>query len=383
MNAGEHEQWLRGLVGDELDHGPDAPGPHLVEDEELLARWSAERLTPRERNEFLAHIARCALCRRTLGELIDSGIIDPPPVADQPQPQPQRARQRWPMIIFGIVATTTAALLLAVYLSSGRGPGSELAAARQAADAGRPQEAIEHLERLLASNPNPIIVREARELLRQVGLDVARVDLKAGRFDAVRELADRLAKFDVEPGRMANLRLRAEHHRTTELALADAGTLLDYGYETDGRVRRKGLIELNAEFLHRLKDWQAATARHADEPSLHLNLGQHYLAARESEKALAEFTAAAHSGPTAETHTGTGLALFQLEQFDAARRAFQAAVDLQPDSAAAHVNLAATLERLGKPAEARPHWLKARELATDPELRRQIEWHLNRPPDDD
>jgi len=287
----------------------------------------------------------------------------------------------WPFAAIGLVAAVAAMLFIAIMVGQRDNPRDEVARARHAAEAGQLGDAVDRLERVLARDPDHA---EARDLLQRFGLEYARSQLQAGRFDAVREVADRLAPHEAAPGRWLNLRLRAEDGRTTELALADAGTLLDYGYETDGRVRRKGLIELPPEFWKRLQEWQNAVAAHADEVVLHLNLGQQYLAARESEKALTEFDAVIGLDPFAAFgHAGRGLALFQREQFETARKSFERAVELEPESPAHRVNLAACLERQGLPADAKPHWRQARERTSDARLRELIDWHLTRPAADD
>ncbi|OYW19564.1 MAG: GlcNAc transferase, partial [Planctomycetales bacterium 12-60-4] len=57
-----------------------------------------------------------------------------------------------------------------------------------------------------------------------------------------------------------------------------------------------------------------------------------------------------------EAWTQLGCVLTETEEFDAAREAFQIALDRHPEFPDAHFHLAQVLERLGDHAAALPHW---------------------------
>ena len=47
-------------------------GPHFVDDDQLLDRWSASELTPAEHSEIISHLARCRECSLIVQEMIDA-----------------------------------------------------------------------------------------------------------------------------------------------------------------------------------------------------------------------------------------------------------------------------------------------------------------------
>ncbi len=64
-----------------------------------------------------------------------------------------------------------------------------------------------------------------------------------------------------------------------------------------------------------------------------------------------------------ETFLTEGNRLFREGRWEAARQQFQAAVQSQPDLAEAHYNLALAMDHMGDRAGAKPHYIKAANLA--------------------
>ena len=58
-----------------------------------------------------------------------------------------------------------------------------------------------------------------------------------------------------------------------------------------------------------------------------------------------------------------GNRLFREGQWEGARQQYQAAVQAQPDLAEAHYNLGLAMSKMGNPSEAKPHFIKAANLA--------------------
>ncbi len=67
--------------------------------------------------------------------------------------------------------------------------------------------------------------------------------------------------------------------------------------------------------------------------------------------------------PEAVRAMDEGNRLFATEQWEAARRQYETAIQIQPSLAEAHYNLALTLQELGNPKGARHHYLEAANLA--------------------
>jgi len=91
-------------------------GGHVVEDEERLACWEAGLLPPSQRDEMLAHLARCPRCRSELAAMVRQGHLS----FVQPDLEPEcpaRAfpTRRYPFWSWTLLAAA-ASLLLAVGL---------------------------------------------------------------------------------------------------------------------------------------------------------------------------------------------------------------------------------------------------------------------------
>jgi hypothetical protein len=140
------------------------------------------------------------------------------------------------------------------------------------------------------------------------------------------------------------------------IALAYAGRLTDFGFEIGGVAARDagrpgaGIAALRAqEVLNRTSGRSDLGAE--------LNRGHALLMLGRAEEALAEFrraTRRALGEPLA--WLGQGLAAFVLNDFAAAESAFRESLRLDPQSAAARLNLAMTLEELGKLDQAVTEW---------------------------
>ena len=64
-----------------------------------------------------------------------------------------------------------------------------------------------------------------------------------------------------------------------------------------------------------------------------------------------------------QTFLTEGNRLFREGRWEAARQQYDAAVQAQPDLAEAHYNLALAMDRMGNRVEAKPHYIKAANLA--------------------
>jgi tetratricopeptide (TPR) repeat protein len=380
-----------------------APGPHPADDLEQLTIWGLAQLPAAEEAVLVEHLARCAPCRRTVAALVREGVLEFPafqPDAPAREPafqpdapardvQPSLARRAemgfarrsssrgWRLPVYIGFALAASLLLVVGWLVWQSGPGSEMALARRALSAGEYVGARDRLERYLPLITDPAERTEAAKLLEEAGYTLARRDLEEKQFDAVAAAIDRWQQLGVASVRLDNLRLQAERRFPAEYALAKNRSLLDYGYEVDGSAPARALPEVKDADEAQLARWAELQARAEGDPKPALNRGQFLLALGRLDAARAVFEDVLMSHPDdGDAHTGLGLVAYQQRDYPTALTHFQAAVKQGPEDAAAHLNLAMTLERLDRKAEALPHWRQARERTTNEETREAIVNHL-------
>lgn len=100
-------------------------------------------------------------------------------------------------------------------------------------------------------------------------------------------------------------------------------------------------------------------------PSAHFKLGNSWLARGENQRAAEAFERALALDDQAETHAGLGLALFRLGRFAEAEPHFARALALDPDDPDPALGLAGTLAQLGRVDEAIEAYRKVLALAPD------------------
>ena len=234
-----------------------------------------------------------------------------------------------------VFSAVLAAVLLFSHAAFGgpRGKPADLAPA-PAAGSGAP-----------ASMPLPVpldIPPEARsavesETVEQMGLDGIAA-FQRGNFEGAREAYQRVLK--VEPNNLAAL----VNLGATEFRLGNDG-------EAERLLRRSLQIK-------------------TDNPTAWLNLGMIYLGREEPMRALAAVAQAvtyAPDDPVARNYLG--VAAGRNRWFDAAESELRRAIELRPDYADAHFNLAVfCLERIPPATElAKRHYREARRLGADPD----------------
>jgi tetratricopeptide (TPR) repeat protein len=357
---------------------PPVPGPHPVENDELLTCWSLGHLSDDELAAFTAHLADCPDCRRALTGLLRAGALTPPPAR---RPVFSRRRVlRFALALSGAAAAVAIAVSLWPRRARGpEGPAAELDRAKEELRRGDADGALARVEGLLDGGLEEGPRQRALALLEEAGYEKGRKALAESHFEEVQRLTQRLAGRGAGSARLSNLALQAERAMPGERALVFAGSLLDYGYEMDGLAPRKGLPVLDEQTERRQKAWERAVAEHPKDAALRINFGQFLVSLGDADEAEKQFEAArALGGAEAQARLGLGLAAYERERYDAALAHFRAAARASPQEVAAHVNLAICLERLERRGEARPHWLRARALAGGA-LRAAIDRHLQGP----
>ncbi len=367
--------WWRELLRAALRSDPRAAGPHITDDEELIACWAGGLLPG---NEVLDHLAECDSCRREVLRLVADGLLELPQ-EQRAVIRPRRLRWRGPAAL-----AFAATLLLAVgaYLwLHDRAPPRDpvLAAAKADLDERRYGDAVTRLETWL-DGEHPAADREqAKALLERAGYETAREELTGGRPSQADAVVEKLKRRGVASARLCNLALQAAQRQPVEVALVRHGSLLGYGYEMDGSSPGKALPVIDDASERTDRDFRAALRDYPNDAVLHINYGQFLLAQARTQEARDQFTAALKVDPDrAEAHLGLGLAAYELNEDDTALAEFESFLRQRPNDPDGYVNAAVTLERMGQAAKAVPRWQKAADLTADATLRQRIATHLKR-----
>jgi tetratricopeptide (TPR) repeat protein len=399
MNTEARDKFLRRLFRDAANNQPLAPGPHVSDDDELITCWSLGQLSPQQHEAFHKHLSDCPRCRQELAGLVRAGVAQVPepvegdllpfsigakPLAVPRREEPRAIRRSWTrsMPAFAAIAMAASVLfVLTTWLTWSRGSGANkiIAQAELDLEQNRPDQAIDKLEPLLSQQLDPQSRAHVATLVERSAYRLASQDLATGKLDEVQQTIQRATQHEIRSPRLLNLGLQADRGSPTEIALAPAGTLADYGFTLDGGRSREVPTVDATKVDEWLPKYQAGIADFPSDAILRLNYGQLLLKTGRTDDASRQFSAALAAEPTnAWAHLGLGLVHYQQDQFEEARKHFQAVLNEQRDNLGAHMNLAMTYERLGQADAAKVHWQRARELTADPKLRQQIDEHLAR-----
>jgi tetratricopeptide (TPR) repeat protein len=221
------------------------------------------------------------------------------------------------------------------------------------------------------------LLRGPRSTGEQVAYVTAQEALVDGEFDRVEAILDRAERGGAASARLRSLRAQAKRHIPNPLALAAAGRLSDFGHEIGGAVARDP-----ATLPHRTGLAAAETLLAdgtADDLETILNRGHLFLSQQRPQEALTEFERARRLAPQQPlAWLGSGIASFLLDDFTRAEADFRQAIRLDPGNLAARINLAMTLEEMGKTAETIDAWQEVLSRELDAGLRRQIELNVER-----
>jgi tetratricopeptide (TPR) repeat protein len=177
-------------------------------------------------------------------------------------------------------------------------------------------------------------------------------------------LSDRIKAIDAEAVRLI----------PAPLALAFAGRLTDFGFEIGGATAREtnsGQSTGKAEEALKVLARSGST-----DDTIALNRGHALLSIQQPREALVEFLKVVDRSPGSSlAWLGQGLARYALADYPAAEEAFRTSSRLDPELAAARVNLAMTLGEEGKIDEALAAWrdVLARPGAVSAQERQAIE----------
>ncbi len=374
-------------------------GSHFVDDEDLLLRWVEADVSPDEHTAMLEHMADCSKCREEIAAMVRAGALRLPEL-EQADPVAELASDQGTSVaelervhppkscdsgygrkraILCAAAAIAATVLIGLFVWSGRvsGPAKILALAERDLEVGNAEAALDRVEGLLNQPLDAQRQARAKQLLEESGYVVAKGDLAAGDFNRVLATEDRVSNRAGASARLLNLRLQAERGIPAEYGLASAGSLLDYGYESDGSTPFKSFPTIDQTSERIDKEFTQAIQRHPSSASLLLNRGHFLIAQVRYDEAREQFQKALALDPqNSMAHLGLGLVAFELQDFQKALEHFEAALAIAPKNVDAHINAAMMLQELGRLSEALGHWQSAAKLVEDPDQRRQIDTRI-------
>ncbi len=393
------DEAIQEMLKNALDDATSATaGDHIIDDEPLLQMWSLGELTEPDRKRIVTHLAGCHECCEELNSWINDGIFTPgaalvkgiepqPLIGDEPAVSPLRrdmvskrgaAANDRPLISTVVACLLLGTLGLIVFRSGATRP-SQVIALQKRLQQGEPtsvlRDALIALQQTEDSQARRQLSQIVEDAAKQAGVEA----LRAGDFDQAKSVAQK-AEAITRTAELANLRLQAERgERSFVGAIAQLRLDQLLAVTLDGRSLTKSIgpaAEPKTLTPHQKGVQQAyedAVREFPDDISLRLNFG-HFLLSVEDYSAASDHFAAAGRMDPANTNAamGQGIVAFSLGDYEKASSFFEQALALNPTLTEAMVNRAISLEAMGKPAEARPHWLKLMEHTRDGSLKEDI-----------
>jgi tetratricopeptide (TPR) repeat protein len=390
MNSNDKNSVLRQVfegAGSNLGPQQEPRAAHIMEDDDLLTRLSLDQLRLEEREHIERHLSTCNACRSELATLVKEGVLELPQGHDDEQRNrtparelsDARPRRTWVLAGAGAaILALAAAIVLAVILwHPNGGSDQELARAQTELKTGHPDLARARLAKLLDSGKlGSSENQDATHLFEQACVAEANIDLAANRFTEVAELDRDARARGIKSGQLANLKIQADREMPVQVAMADKGSLLDYGYFLNGEGDKatEPLTPKNKEIGRELEQ---AVQEHQGNVDLLLNRGQFLLKHGSPQDAHKVF-AQAHELEPGNVHAlvGMGIANYAMNELKSAHDRFREALDLEPDNGFANLNMGIYMESQQRHADAIPYLKKAAETTTNPELRERIDKFL-------
>lgn len=395
MTSPSSRDAFRNLLAEVVAARPSPLGPHVADDDDRLARWSAGYLSPDECREITDHLAACSRCSTLVAGMIKCGALSPPLSIEETQesavdvdrqantsPRSAGAGEsgdgRWrPLYIASLAA---AAALVAAFVYFGGGSNSvenQIAMAEQELTRGASLDALQRLESLLGRSLPDDSRAKAISAAERAAERAAVERLGKGDFPQVIEIAARADRLGAASDQVLNAELQALRGDSSVVSLGRSGTLLDYGYDVQGNSSQKSFLTFDPQFERQRTAWQEAIAKHPNSLLLPVNFGQFLLQAGAIELAEAQFNAAlAIQSASVEARLGLGLARFERQDFAGALETFESILRDEPKSASANVNAAIACQKLKRLDDARRYWQQARTLTSDPLRREEIDQQL-------
>lgn len=407
MTRPESQDLLRALLAEVDSDRPLPEGPHVADDDDLLARWSAGYLDKEESERVVRHLAACRECSLLVAHMIQVDALAPPLPADEPAkesiptvaaqmgvavppatvqgPHNSGATTKGQGTSFGgrsmwfalLAAAATVVLAVLYFGQASRSIDGQIALADGELAQGASEQALARIEAVLSgsltSDQRARALATAENAAAKVGLD----SLAKGQFDAVQDVVGRAEKLGVASDTLANVDLQAARKSASQLSLEGSATLFDYGYNAVGESTRKGFLEFTQEFERQSQAWKRAIAAHPRSTVLRLNYGQFLLESGLSGPALAEFQAVLNVEPSnLLAQRGSALAHFARQDYSQALKVIESIIQSHGESAADLINAAISCEALQRGDDAIRYWRQARDKVSDSHHRALIDERL-------
>ncbi|MBU6172288.1 MAG: tetratricopeptide repeat protein [Planctomycetes bacterium] len=308
-------------------------------DHEILALFATGALDGNERAQVIQHLADCSECRRSTSLLMTIEESETSRKESAAKASVAIPKSNWQEMQRWGVWATAAVVLISI--------GSLLYWPN-----GGPQ------------------VAESKAYKRALAM------LERSEFDRVQQTVTDAEKQGWISGRLKNLQAEAIRKIPARVALAHAGRLSDFGYDIGGVVARD-LTSLPDDQPVLAQAEEILNAADRSDLEVILNRGHALLSLDRTQEARDNFQRAVEMAPRDPlAWLGLGLACFIADDFLGAESAFRQSVSLDPASIPAHVNLAMTLEEIGKRSEALVAWQALLKLPLDTKERKKIEFAL-------
>ncbi|MCA9005525.1 MAG: tetratricopeptide repeat protein [Planctomycetaceae bacterium] len=382
------ENWRKILVSARLQDV--VGGPHLVDDDRLLNRWSMGALTKEEEEFLQSHLAQCAECRAIILNLLETGSLTLPGVEESSLPRqstmPAQSSpwQRNRIFSLAMLIPLAAVMVLGglIYLWTNTAPSnvSLIVSLEKQYQQGDVQTVFEQSRSLLEQRQNvqPEERTKLLKLMQDSGNTLANQAFSEGNLTALVQIATLFKENDIQSEQLTNLLLQAERGATQSVLLAQLDRLdRDYGFDLQGYSITKNLDSEDTQQMQ--QQYNEALRLYPRAIGLRLNYGQFLLEHSELDMALQQFNSVFALEPeNVLALMGRGLTCFRLRRYDEAVHNFQEILKLQPDLLSAKINLAITYQKTGQKAKARTLWGEIVRQTTDKTLKQQIQSLLKR-----
>ncbi|MFO0819455.1 MAG: hypothetical protein U1A77_16020 [Pirellulales bacterium] len=405
MNSSRSHEAFRDLLTDIANTQPTPPGPHVADDDDLLARWSAGYLSEAECRGVTDHLAACRHCSKLVAQMVQIGALTPPltnensaapngmnatasdaDASPHATPKPSNSgggsesgTARWrPFLIASLAAAAALVAAFTYFGGNDNGAARQLAMAQTELARGASLDAFQRVEGLLGKQLSDPARTAALDVAKQAAEQAALERLGKAEFPQVIDIATRADRLGVASDQLVNSQLQARRGDASALALSRAADLLDYGYSMKGEsILKSAFPTFDAAFESAKKEWEQAIEKHPASLLLKLNYGQFLLKSGMIKAAEDQFVLALAANPTSvEARLGLGLARYEQREYAGALEVFESLMRDEPRLPAAFINAAMSSQALERNEDASRYWRQARELVADPMRRAEIDEQL-------
>ena len=381
-----HENWLKVLEAARVQDAP-GNGPHPVDDDDLLNRWSMGDLDEQEQNSLVDHLAHCSDCRMIVASMLETGSLVLPEVkADSPERKdvsvasheaPRSGAGFYLQMLLSVAAVVLFGTMVYLWPGSEISTADEIALLKKQLQQGEIQSVYDRTRVLLSKEMTQSDQLKLQQLLTESGSKLAMQALSQENFAIVLKIEEQLAELNSSSAQLANLKIQAERGIPEPVLLAHLDRLdRDFGFDLHGYSVTKNLNQpsledstaqrIQQEFISELEQYPQSV-------ELHLNYGHFLLEHVKLEAAIQQFDAVlALNSQNVPALMGRGLSFFKMREYDEAANAFQAALRVEPNLISAKINLAITYQKQKDIEKANRLWEEISEQSADTKLKQQI-----------